>query len=219
MPLKQPGAFTFTKVDLPGNVFQGNGVAIVFLNIGKNLLKPVVVRAVFLGILWLVDDVGKKQPPHHLQMNGNIQLIKFRFFLIQGNNCKKMFPECTVPGFTLINADCRQAWVLDHRVHIFAVDGTLEKSVDEPGVKGYRNVGAVLMVFHGTEMKDIGIVEYNVSFFQMIGQVIDLVAHGAGLHIGDLDFRVPMPHESTGFILGKLLVAYQEGKMLAAVLF
>ena len=49
MPLKHPGTFTFTKVDVPGNVFQGNGVAVVFLNIGKDLLKPVVIRTVFLG--------------------------------------------------------------------------------------------------------------------------------------------------------------------------
>ena len=109
MPLKQPGTFTFTKVDVPGNVFQGNGVAVVFLNIGKDLLKPVVIRTVFLGVLGFVGNVGEKQPPHHLQMNGDIQLIKFRLFLIQGNNCKKMLPECTVPGFALINADSRQA--------------------------------------------------------------------------------------------------------------
>jgi len=169
VPLKQPGTFTFTKVDVPGNVFQGNGVAVVFLNIGKDLLKPVVIRTVFLGVLGFVGNVGEKQPPHHLQMNGDIQLIKFRLFLIQGNNCKKMLPECTVPGFALINADSRQAGILDHRVHIFAVYGALEKSVDQPGVEGHRNVGAVLVVFHGTGVQGIGIVEHDIPFFQMVG--------------------------------------------------
>lgn len=154
MTFKQPGAFTFTKVDVPGNVFEGNRIPVILFNIGKDTAQPVIIRAVFLDILWLIGNVRQKQPPHPLQANDHIQLIELRLFLIKGNDLKQMLTKCTMPGLTLINADTGKPWILKHRIYIPAVYSALKKVVNQSGIKGDRNVGAVLLIFHGTGMKD-----------------------------------------------------------------
>lgn len=197
MMFKQPGAFTFAKVDVPGNVFEGNRISVILFNVGKDTTQPVIIRAVFLDILWLIE---------------------LRLFLIKGNDLKQMLTKCTMPGLTLINADTGKPWILKHRIYIPAVYSALKKAVNQSGIKGDRNVGAVLLIFHGTGMKSIGIVKYNIPFLQMVSQIIYLITHGALLYISDFDFRVPVPHKSTGFIFGKPLIAYKKGEMFASVL-
>lgn len=194
---KQPGAFTFAKVDVPGNVFEGNRISVILFNVGKDTTQPVIIRVVFLDILWLIE---------------------LRLFLIKGNDLKQMLTKCTMPGLTLINADTGKPWILKHRIYIPAVYSALKKAVNQSGIKGDRNVGAVLLIFHGTGMKSIGIVKYNIPFLQMVSQIIYLITHGALLYISDFDFRVPVPHKSTGFIFGKPLIAYKKGEMFASVL-
>ena len=197
MAFKQPGAFTFAKVDVPGNVFEGNRISVILFNVGKDTTQPVIIRVVFLDILWLIE---------------------LRLFLIKGNDLKQMLTKCTMPGLTLINADTGKPWILKHRIYIPAVYSALKKAVNQSGIKGDRNVGAVLLIFHGTGMKSIGIVKYNIPFLQMVSQIIYLITHGALLYISDFDFRVPVPHKSTGFIFGKPLIAYKKGEMFASVL-
>ena len=218
MTFKQPGAFTFAKVDVPGNVFEGNRISVIIFNVGKDTAQPVIIRAVFLDILWLIGNVRQKQPPHPLQANDHIQLIELRLFLIKGNDLKQMLTKCTMPGLTLINADIGKPWILKHRIYIPAVYSALKKAVNQSGIKDDRNVGAVLLVFHGTGMKSIGIVKYNIPFLQMVSQIIYIITHGALLYISDFDFRVPVSHKSTGFIFGKPLIAYKKGEMFASVL-
>ena len=65
-----------------------------------------------------------------------------------------------MPGLTLINADTGKPWILKHRIYIPAVYGALKKAVNQSGIKGDRNVGAIPLVFHGAGMKRIGIVKY-----------------------------------------------------------
>ena len=197
MMFKQPGAFTFAKVDVPGNVFEGNRISVILFNVGKDTTQPVIIRVVFLDILWLIE---------------------LRLFLIKGNDLKQMLTKCTMPGLTLINADTGKPWILKHRIYIPAVYSALKKAVNQSGIKGDRNVGAVLLIFNGTGMKSIGIVKYNIPFLQMVSQIIYLITHGALLYISDFDFRVPVPHKSTGFIFGKPLIAYKKGEMFASVL-
>lgn len=105
MTFKQPGAFTFAKVDVPGNVFEGNRISVILFNVGKNTVQPVIIRAVFLDILWLIE---------------------LRLFLIKGNDLKQMLTKCTMPGLTLINADTGKPWILKHRIYIPAVYSALK---------------------------------------------------------------------------------------------
>ena len=67
MTFKQPGSFTFAKVDVPGNVFEGNRISVILFNVGKDTAQPVIIRAVFQDILWLIGNVRQKQPPHPLE--------------------------------------------------------------------------------------------------------------------------------------------------------
>ena len=68
-------------------------------------------------------------------------------------------------------------------------------------------------------MQNAGVTEHNIPGFQMIGKIIDTITDSAGLHIGDLNLRVPVPHKRAGVIFRKPLVAYQEREMFAAMLF
>ena len=45
MTFKQPGAFTFAKVDVPGNVFENNRISVILFNVGKDTAQPVIIRA------------------------------------------------------------------------------------------------------------------------------------------------------------------------------
>ena len=107
----------------------------------------------------------QKKPPHGLQADGNVQLIKIRFFFIQSNDAEKIFAKRLVPGLTLVDADGREHGILNDRIYIFAVNCALEKSVNQPGIKGYRNISAVLLIFHCARVKGTGVVKYNISFF------------------------------------------------------
>ena len=80
-----------------------------------------------------------------MQMDGNVQLVEFRLLFIQGDHVKKMLPEWQVPRLTLIDTNGWKKGILNHRIHILAIDSTLKKSVDQFGIKGDRNIGAILL--------------------------------------------------------------------------
>ena len=138
---------------------------IIIFYVGQNLLDPVVFQGVFPGYLGLVGNMLQKKPPHGLQADGNVKLIKIRLFFIQSNDVEKIFAKGPVPGLTLVDTDGREQRILNDRIYIFAVNGALEKSVNQPGIKGYGNVGAVLLIFHCARVKGTGVVKYNISFF------------------------------------------------------
>ena len=47
MMFKQPGAFTFAKVDVPGNVFEGNRISVILFNVGKDTLYLSYLVAIY----------------------------------------------------------------------------------------------------------------------------------------------------------------------------
>ena len=138
---------------------------IIFFYVGQNLLDSVVFQRVFPGSLGFVGNMLQKKPPHGLQADGNVQLIKIRFLFIQINNAEKIFAKRLVPGLTLVDTDGREHRILNDRIYIFAVDSALEKSINQPGIKSYRNISAVLLIFHCARVKGTGVVKYNISFF------------------------------------------------------
>ena len=88
---------------------------------------PVIFPGICLKSLGFVGNMLQKKAPHLLQMGGNVQLVEFRLLFIQGDHVKKMLPEWQVPRLTLIDTNGWKKGILNHRIHILAIDSTLQK--------------------------------------------------------------------------------------------
>lgn len=122
--------------------------------------------------------------------------------------------DVPVPVGFLPEPERMPGFIRDDKIYVLRLQEAVLISVDEPWMKGDRQVVAVCSILHITGMKGIAVAEQSVPFFQQVFLIVHRIFDLPGHDPGKLDLRMPVPGKGILFVGLYLFKADMDGKFI-----